>query len=166
MGGVEGSVLGAVDADGAGDGRSALVTLTVTPVSSSPFVTAGTPSRPAHSLPPSTTPALATYVSVGSITPWSTAIENGIDDPVGDGMTWRATIVPVVESTRAATATADDVSVAFEGIVMVPVTAPASAGGLFVATRVMPLVGPPVMTGTGSKVWYTVEPSMIDPNSA
>ena len=49
---------------------------------------------------------------------------------------------------------------------IVPVTAPASAGGLSVATSVTPVVGPPVMTGTGSKVWYTVEPSMIEPKIA
>ena len=100
------------------------------------------------------------------MTPGSTAMENAIGEVPGDGMTWRATIVPVVESTKAATATAEDVSVAFPGISIVPVRATASCGGLAVATSCTPLVGPPVITGTGSKVWYTVEPSMIDANIA
>ena len=101
------------------------------------------------------------------MTPVSTAIENGIGRLVGDGMTWRAIVVPVVESMSAATATADDVSeLTFAGRTIVPVTAPASAGGLSVATSSTPLVGPPVITGTGSKVWYTVDPSMIEPKIA
>ncbi len=104
---------------------------------------------------------------MGSRTPTSTAIENAIGEVPGVGITCRATIVPVVESTRAATATADDESfAALAGMTIVPVTAPASAGGLSVATSVTPVVGPPVMTGTGSKVWYTVEPSMIEPKIA
>ena len=36
---------------------------------------------------------------------------------------------------------------------IVPVTAPATLGGLALATSETPLVGPPVMTGTGSNVW-------------
>ena len=44
------------------------------------------------------------------MTPGSTAIENAIGTLPGVGITWRETIVPVVELTRAATATADDES--------------------------------------------------------
>ncbi len=45
-------------------------------------------------------------------------------------------------------------------------TAPGSLGGLAVATSATSVVGPPVITGTGSNVWYAVEPSMIDANIA
>ena len=165
MGGAEGSALGTV-VDGAGDGRSAFATLTVTPVRSSPFVTAGTPSRPAHSLPPSTTPALATYVSVGSITPGSTAIENAIGDPVGR----RDDLAGDHRPGRRVDERGDRDGVTRSSVAFGDRDRAGHGAGvgrwLAVATRATPLVGPPVMTGTGSKVWYTVEPSMIDPNSA
>ena len=92
-------------------------------------------------------------MSVGSITPGSTGIEKATGSVPAVAMTWRATVVPVVSSTRAATATAVDDSVSLPGRSIVPVTAPASAGGSDVATRATSLVGPPVMTGTGSVVW-------------
>ena len=81
-------------------------------------------------------------------------------------MTWRDTIVPVVELTSAATATADEDSDSFAEDVIVPVTAPGTLGGADVTTTLTPLVGPPVMTGTGSNDWYAVEPSTIEANSA
>ena len=64
------------------------------------------------------------------------------------GRTWRATSVPVSTLIRAAMVTADGDRVVAAGGRMAPPTVPPGLAWTLGRTRSMPLVGPPVMTGS------------------
>jgi hypothetical protein len=80
----------------------------------------------------------------------------------GDGIDCRATSVPVFELMTTASATALGLSDELSVLVIVPVTVavtPGPGGETVIPTSE---VGPPVMTGTGSTLWRSVEPSVTD----
>src|SRR5689334_18620722 len=96
------------------------------------------------------------------MTPGSTGIANGIAPLPGEGIAWRATSVPVFVLISTASATAFGLRADLSLRVIVPVTVAVTLGPG--GETVIPTsdVGPPVMTGTGSTLWSSVEPSVTD----
>ena len=99
------------------------------------------------------------------MTPGSTWIVNAIGS-AGDGTTSRATSVPVSWLTSVAIATASADSGVVSVRVIVPVTSPVAVAATGATGTVTSATGPPVITGTGSKLSRVVAPSTTDAYSA
>ena len=124
-----------------------------------------TPSRFCQTVAPSTIPPLTTYVAAGSMTDGSYPIENTTSAGSVTGRTCRATSVPVSTLTNAAIATADGLRVVAAGGRIDPPIVAAGVGRA-VRTRLMPSVGPPVMTGSPTAFSHVLDPSTIVAKSA
>jgi hypothetical protein len=85
---------------------------------------------------------------------------NGIGSTVIVGMTWYASTVPSSWRTSAAIASAAGVRADRSLRVIVPATLAVVVADGAATVSVTPLVGPPVITGVGAKVWSVLDPSI------
>ena len=149
-----------------GTAVEASVTGSVTGPAALPAEMALTPSRFCQADDPSTIPPLTTYVAAGSSRLGSYPIEKPRFVGSVIGRTWRATSVPVSTLMSAAIETAAGPSAVAAGGTMVPVIVAAEVAGTDARVSAIPLVGPPVMTGSPVGFCQVLVPSTMVANRA